>query len=117
MEDLTLQMFLLRELPCSLLDSADHMSLAAVDMPDGKSTLADHVDPSHFEHIRLKPETSFQIDVIQEIVARYYHELKYDIETVRDFDGGFAMVVRLSDQHLSIMCVIGEEGNLNITVS
>lgn len=115
MEDLTLQIFLLRELPCSPLSSADHVSLAALDMP-GSGTLADHVDPAHFEHIRLKPETSFDLDVIHVLVKRYYQELRYDIEVDRTLSNSFAMLVRRDSHHLSIAGMLEEEGNLNVTV-
>ena len=117
MKDLTLQMFLLQELPCSRLDSADHVSLAALDMPGGKSVLAEHVDAAHFEHIRLRPITPFQMDIIQALVTRYYETLEYSIIATKKFAAGFCMIIKVTDHQLTIVAGLEHDGILNMTVT
>lgn len=115
MQDLTLQMFLTQEIACSQLDAADMALLSGFDMPDGKSTLADRVDPGSFEHIRLRLQEKTPIDVIKELIKGYYQKLGYDIESDEDGERYFSLILDLSGARLTVT-VVEEDGNiLNIT--
>ena len=111
-------MFLTQELPCVLLPGADFISLASIDMPDGNGTFADHVDQGDFEHIRLKFEECFSLDVVVSLVERYYQEVEYVIERSQKFDPEFhCVVVSLLGKRLGVILVAEDPKILNVSVS
>ncbi|MFA6076792.1 MAG: hypothetical protein WC735_01810 [Candidatus Paceibacterota bacterium] len=111
-------MFLVQELACSELDVADMISLAAIDMSDG-NTLADHVDPGNFEHIRLGLLEETPMDVIKELTTGYYRQLGYDVENIEveeNSERSFALMLELDGARLTVTA-LKEDGNiLNATV-
>ena len=116
MLDHTLETFLLQELPCQKMDAADHVALAAVDVP-GNKTLANEVVQGSFEHIRLRLTDNTEFSVICELIRHYYREIGSETAFEHLTPSSILMRVDTDDNHLTVIATMETEEILNVAVS
>jgi predicted metalloenzyme YecM len=118
MTDLTLQMYLVQQIICTPLHAADIPALAALDMPDGNSTIADNIDQSTFEHIRLKLKNPTSMEILRTLIEQYFQEIGYTIDQSQAMiSTNFIILVSLEGQTRAIIGTMEADNILNITAT